>query len=114
MDSARRKDRRDPDRIITNPPVRFLDSVKGHRTFILVCVVVLPFSIKGLLIEGSDYATTLQFIGQLLRDALFGYSASKGADAFQTYARRNRSRDDHYDGDRVRYEPDDGYGITEG
>ena len=48
---------------------RTLDRYKGHRTFILICVIVLPFLVKGLLATAGDLSTIATFISEIVRDA---------------------------------------------
>lgn len=78
--------------------IRFLDALRGHRTFCLICVVLIPYAAVGLYLAleaGSAkadlqaYRETLSFVGGVIRDAGIGLGISKAGSAAKTYAARS-------------------------
>lgn len=77
--------------------ISFLNRLRGHRTFCLICVVLIPYAGVGLwlaLEAGSAqadlqaYRETLRFVGGVIRDAGIGLGISKAGSAAKTYAAR--------------------------
>ncbi len=71
-----------------NAVARHLNALRGHRTFLLVCLLVLPIMVKALLITGDDYARSLSFIADVVQATGIALGASKLGDAAVKYSKR--------------------------
>lgn len=70
--------------------IKTLDKLRGHRTFLLAALLLIPFAVKGLFFaEGEALTDILQFIGQMGRDVFIGLGASKVGDAAYKYTSRS-------------------------